>query len=338
MKCTRSKRLVGAVTLAAWAGHRSIATSAALATPLSRACAVYPQHPAAPSRQRVFGDARGRKNITTCGAGATFAAAGAKFCSRTFLLVLFIIVDTGQALVMDWAENRSWKETRNGQQYARQTALVAESGLSVVTGLTLTVLLGGADVLATSFWPLFLRFLPIAVCFAVGLSLKMMAVNHFQAGTIKIVGQLRLAFVALASTIILARTYSNKQWLAIAAVTFFCVCFVQQKGQGRSQRGKPWKWNGLSQLFGWVCMNVIGGVLAEKTYKGSVGPYYVQKVAQDLGHLLTSTVMLFMVVPRFNPDEEIRSGDPEVSLTPGTSARWRWWAFCLWTPGYPTFC
>ena len=55
------------------------------------------------------------------------------------------------------------------------------------------------------------EFFPVALCFAVGLSLKMMAVNHFQAdfavkyeslmkafpllhskaGTIKIVGQLR---------------------------------------------------------------------------------------------------------------------------------------------------
>eukprot|EP00439_Symbiodinium_sp_Y106_P013981 s6335_g2.t1 len=251
--------------------------------------------------------APGNKFVTirTVGPGSHAGALpGSHFCLRTLLLVGFILVDTGQALVMDWAEKRSWKEDHNGAQYVRQTALVVESGLSVITGLTFTLILGGVHELYSSFWPLFLRFFPIAVFFAVGLSLKMMAVNHFQAGTIKIVGQLRLAFVALASTFILSRTYSSNQWTSIASVTVFCVLFVQQKGQGRSQRGKAWKWTGLSQLFGWVCMNVIGGILAEKTYKSSAGPYYVQKVAQDLGHLLTSTVMLMAVVPRFDPGEE----------------------------------
>lgn len=257
---------------------------------------------------------RGNKAVTIRTVGSPAGALiGPRFCHRTLLLVGFILVDTGQALVMDWAEKRSWKEDRNGAQYVRQTALVVESGFSVFTGLTFALILGGVPELYSSFWPLFLRFFPIAVFFAVGLSLKMMAVNHFQAGTIKIVGQLRLAFVALASTFILARTYSSKQWTAIAFVTVFCVLFVQQKGQGRSQRGKAWKWTGLSQLFGWVCMNVIGGILAEKTYKSSAGPYYVQKVAQDLGHLLTSTVMLVAVVPRFDPGEDIRNR----SLRPG---------------------
>ena len=35
---------------------------------------------------------------------------------REFLLLLFIIVDTGQALVMDWAEKRTWMEHRTGRQ------------------------------------------------------------------------------------------------------------------------------------------------------------------------------------------------------------------------------
>lgn len=223
---------------------------------------------------------------------------------RVALLVLFIAVDTGQALVMDWAEKRSWME-RAGRQYSRQTALVVESGLSVVTGLVLSLFLG-ADKLS-ALWPLCIKFFPVALCFAVGLSLKMMAVNHFQAGTIKIVGQLRLGLVALASTIILSRRYSPQQWMAISAVTVFCMLFVQAKGQGRKREGKDVKWAGLSQLLGWVCMNVVGGTLAEKTYKSSDVPYYIQKSAQDMGHLATSLMMLFLVVPHFNPGEDIRN-------------------------------
>ena len=88
-------------------------------------------------------------------------------------------------------------------RYARQTALVVESALSVITGLGLSLCLGAKNL--SAFWELCVRFLPVAVCFAVGLSLKMMAVNHFQAGTIKIVGQLRLGLMAVAATVLLSR-------------------------------------------------------------------------------------------------------------------------------------
>eukprot|EP00435_Cladocopium_sp_Y103_P040117 s199_g10.t2 len=249
----------------------------------------------------AFGKVCNRNQIRTSLFAAPPGVANAGLhVPRVALLVLFIAVDSGQALVMDWAEKRSWME-RAGRQYSRQTALVVESGLSVLTGLVLSLFLG-ADKLS-AFWPLCIKFFPVALCFAVGLSLKMMAVNHFQAGTIKIVGQLRLGLVALASTIILSRRYSPQQWVAISGVTVFCMLFVQVKGQGRKREGKDVKWAGLSQLLGWVCMNVVGGTLAEKTYKSSDVPYYIQKIAQDMGHLATSLLMLFLVVPHFNPSE-----------------------------------
>jgi len=211
---------------------------------------------------------------------------------------------------MDFAEKRSWDLKRSGRQYTRQTALVAESMLSIITGLGVAVLMGGP----AGFWrcldpALFLRFLPVACCFATGLSLKMMAVNHFQAGTLKIMGQLRLPMVAMLSTLLLARRYSALQWQVIGLITTSCVSFVVLKGQGRQRAGKAWKWGGLLQLFGWVALNVTGGVLAEQTYKSGGAPYYVQKVAQDFGHLLVSAVMLLAVVPRFKPDENILDKD-----------------------------
>jgi len=224
------------------------------------------------------------------------------------LLVLFIMVDTGQALVMDWAENRSWKQSYSGRQYARQTALVVESCLSIVTGLGITASLGGLSATRACFDPqLLLRFFPVACLFATGLSLKMMSVNYFQAGTIKIVGQLRLPMLAVGSTLLLGRYFSVVQWQVIALITTSCVSFVLLKGQGRLKEGKTFKWKGLSQLAGWVIMNCVGGILAEMTYKSGNTPYYIQKVAQDFGHLLTSLVMLFLVVPRFSPREDIRN-------------------------------
>lgn len=229
--------------------------------------------------------------------------------SKGVLLALFVLVDTGQALVMDWAEKREYKG-KGTTQYARQTVMVVESILSISTGLMLAMNLGGIEAVQSCLDPhLFLKFLPVACCFALGLSSKMMAVNYFQAGTIKIVGQLRMALTAAVSLPLLGRRYDAVQWQIIALITASCVAFVQQKGQGRRREGKSWKWIGLGQLSGWVLLNVMGGILAEKTYKSGSSPYLVQKVAQDFGHLMVSIVMLILVVPRFNPKEDVLNRD-----------------------------
>lgn len=223
------------------------------------------------------------------------------------LLALFVLVDTGQALAMDWAENRGWDPQRGGQrQYARQTLLVFHSFFAIVTGLGMAGAFGGLDAVRQCCSPaLFLRFLPVSLCFATGLSLKMMAVDHFQAGTIKIVGQLRLPVVAFMSTLVLGRHYSSLQWQVIAMITGSCIAFVMMKGQNRVAKGKAVKWTGLSQLLVWVLLNVIGGIIAERAYKTGTVPFYAQKVAEDVGHLLVSMVMLYLVVPSFDKSENV---------------------------------
>lgn len=225
---------------------------------------------------------------------------------RPVLLGLFILIDVTQALVMDWAEKRSWDRKRRGRQYARQTALVVESGLSIITGLSVAGFLGGWSAVRSCFSAhRFMQFLPVALFFTIGLSMKMMAVNHFQAGTIKIFGQSRLPLTALMSSVLLARQYTAVQWQVISLITMSCVCFVVMKGQNRAREGKAWKWIGLFQILSWVLLNVLGGLVAERTYKSRDAPYFVQKVSQDFGHFLTGLVMLFLVVPRFKRGENI---------------------------------
>jgi len=225
-------------------------------------------------------------------------------------LLLFIVIDCGQALSMDWAEKRSWQSSRgrSERQYSRQTALVVESLLSVTTGLLFAGTMGGCTAVRQCFdLRLLLRFLPVAIGFATGLSLKMMSVNHFQAGTVKVFGQLRLPLAAVVSVLVFKRHYSLARWMAISMLTTSCVTFVLMKGQNREKQGRPWKWTGLLQMTGWVCLNVVGGILAESAYKDGDLPVYVQKVGQDLGHLLVSSVMLFLVVPRVTPSEDVRN-------------------------------
>lgn len=178
------------------------------------------------------------------------------------------------------------------------------SPCSIASGLAVSACMGGSSAFRQCFdWGMFLSFMPVSVCFGVGLSLKMMAVNHFQAGTIKIIGQLRLPALAIFSAVLLSRRYSVVQWQTIAIISVSCFAFVLLKGQGRNSEGKTWKWTGLNQIFGWVLLNVFGGIIAERTYKGSQFPFYVSKVSEDFGHLLIGLVMLYGIAPRFQPGE-----------------------------------
>jgi len=222
------------------------------------------------------------------------------------LPILFVIVDCGQALVMDFAENRSWNKSKPGsKQYARMTLLVCESLVSIVFGSLVALRLGGPAVLYQCADPeIWLQFFRVAFFFGLGISLKMMAVNHFQAGTIKVIGQLRIPMLALLSWMILSHTYSLMQWQVIALLTTSAYIFVQLKGQVREQEGKSWKWRGLGQLLAWVVLNSVGAVYAERTYKSGDVPFYVKKLVQDVGHLIVAGVML-LIVARCDKRENI---------------------------------
>eukprot|EP00971_Amphidinium_carterae_P169558 3359186-Amphidinium_carterae.1 len=85
---------------------------------------------------------------------------------------------------MDWAEKRTY--SGGGRQYARQTVLVANSTLCIVSSVVGALAVRGLPaVFQLIDGKCFLAFLPVSFCFALGLSLKMMAVNYFHAGTIK---------------------------------------------------------------------------------------------------------------------------------------------------------
>mmetsp|Transcript_23002 Transcript_23002/g.42344 ORF Transcript_23002/g.42344 Transcript_23002/m.42344 type:complete len:442 (+) Transcript_23002:41-1366(+) len=236
--------------------------------------------------------------------GALVAASSSSSFFRGLLVCVFVLVDVGQSLTMDWAEKRTY--AGGGRQYARQTVLVVNSTLCIISSVMGALLLGGLPaVLQLIDWKCMVAFLPVSFCFAVGLSLKMMAVNYFHAGTIKVFGQFRLPLLAFFSAILLRRAYSVVQWQCIALISVSCMSFVLLKSQGRASSGKKVKWKGYLQLFMWVVLNVLGGIAAEKAYKFVDRPFYVQKVAEDVGHLAISLMMLLVLVPQANPGEDI---------------------------------
>ncbi|CAE7497458.1 unnamed protein product, partial [Symbiodinium pilosum] len=138
------------------------------------------------------------------------------------------------------------------------------------------------------------------------MSMKMRAVGYFNAGTIKIFGQLRLPLVALVSTYLLSRRYSREQWQAIVLVALSCFLFMWFKEkQGRSVKGNDQlDVQGLLLLAGWILLNVLGGVFAERAYKSGDKPFFSKKVSEDFGYLVLNLLMLF-VVPCCDPDENV---------------------------------
>ena len=67
---------------------------------------------------------------------------------RGLLLGLFVLVDTGQAFVTDWAERRhSAKRSR----YVRQSVLVFEAFIAIIMGLSVQWLTGGKEAVRQCF-------------------------------------------------------------------------------------------------------------------------------------------------------------------------------------------
>jgi len=235
----------------------------------------------------------------------TEAAPGHK--QKWLFLLLFGLVDIGQAFVIDWAEGRT-SQGEVGKRYVRQSVLVIEPFLAIIVGLAVQGSSGGFDAV----WECldrhkFLEFTPVCLFFGVGMSMKMRAVGYFNAGTIKIFGQLRLPLVALVSTYLLSRHYSREQWQAITAVAVSCFFFMwckEQQGRRTEGNNDQLDVRGLLLLAGWILLNVLGGVFAERAYKSGDKPFFSKKVSEDFGYLLLNFAMLF-VMPCFDAEENV---------------------------------
>jgi len=226
---------------------------------------------------------------------------------KMLFLLLFGVVDIGQAFVIDWAEGRTAysQDDVKGRRYVRQSVLVAEPFLAILVGLTIQGSSGGREAIWECLdYSKFLEFVPVCIFFGIGMSFKMRAVRYFNAGTIKIFGQLRLPLVALVSTYFLSRHYSAQQWQAIALVALSCFLFMWFKEKGKVTKDDQLDFRGLFLLAGWILLNVFGGVFAERAYKSGDKPFFSKKVSEDLGYLVLNFLML-IVMPCCDPDENI---------------------------------
>jgi len=205
------------------------------------------------------------------------------------------MVDTGQAFVTDWAERRTNASEKPGRRYVRQSVLVFEAAVAIVVGLIFQGAIGGMASLSQCFrWEKFVEFLPNCICFSIGISLKMRAVRHYNAGTIKIFGQLRMPMLAILSTLWLGTHYDFAHWQAIGILTVSCFAYMHLKEQGKRQNHLSCSGE-LSLLLSWVLLNSCGGVLAQRAYQRGDLPFFAKFVAEDLSYLLINSILLFVI-------------------------------------------
>lgn len=222
---------------------------------------------------------------------------------KVLLLTCFILVDTGQAFISDWAERRTDPaDAKHGNRYVRQSLLVFEAALAIGFGLGMQWATSGLAGIRLCFnWSKFLEFLPNCICFSVGISLKMRALRYYNAGTIKIFGQLRMPMLAILSTLWLQHHYSFAKWQAIGILTVSCFAYMHLKEQGRGHNQLRCS-RELCLLLGWVLLNSCGGVLAERAYKTGDLPFFAKFVSEDFSYFLIHAILL-IVMAIFDPSE-----------------------------------
>lgn len=137
------------------------------------------------------------------------------------------------------------------------------------------------------------RFLPVSASFGLASLCLLQAFRHFDASFVKILGQLKLPFAAVISTILLGRRYSSLQWQLILLITIACMSFAVLRVGVLDISGVHDL--GFFFVMGWVVLNCVGTILAEKLFKdGWKLDLPVLMVHMRVGEALTALVALVL--------------------------------------------
>ena len=67
-----------------------------------------------------------------------------------------------------------------------------------------------------------------------------------------------------------------------------------------SEDFRPWR----LALLGWVLLNSLGGILAEKAYKSGDLPFFAKFVTEDFGYLLIQS-LLMLLIGLLDPEQDV---------------------------------
>lgn len=196
---------------------------------------------------------------------------------------------------------------RASQGFVQQTLLFANAIISILIGSGISFHTAGMGGIRECFEPRRVaRLLPVAVSFCLSMLGLLLSFQYFDGAFIKLLGQIKLPFTALLSSVLLARRFSLMQWQVICLICATCTSFTALKFEAgptvasadAGSRGSQAA--GLLLILVWVVFNVVGSLLAEKAYKKRDAPIVVVITNLRVGELLASTAML-ACLPNFAP-------------------------------------
>mmetsp|Transcript_86641 Transcript_86641/g.279808 ORF Transcript_86641/g.279808 Transcript_86641/m.279808 type:complete len:975 (+) Transcript_86641:134-3058(+) len=250
------------------------------------------------------------------------------------LVSLCILTGASKLLLAEWES-----ETKTALQLPRPwepLMILIKNAASVAVGLVLSLVWGGREGLRKSLDPhRVLALLPIASCFAASQVFALMALKHFDAGSVKVFLQLSLPTVAVLSRIVLGRRYSVTQWQCIAFLVLCSAAFIEVRilfetgapsplelALGLTQRRlacphRPlYFWDavapggdleGLWYVLMAILLGSLASVLAERFLKSDPRPFLAQQCSLVLGECVASLGLL-LVAPLIGSRPPLQAG------------------------------
>eukprot|EP00929_Paragymnodinium_shiwhaense_P112326 TRINITY_DN80585_c0_g1_i1.p1 TRINITY_DN80585_c0_g1~~TRINITY_DN80585_c0_g1_i1.p1 ORF type:complete len:377 (-),score=74.63 TRINITY_DN80585_c0_g1_i1:23-1153(-) len=203
------------------------------------------------------------------------------------LFCVFVTTDVGKVMAFSWAIR--------GTAVQSQTIVVVNSAMSILVGTLLTSK-DGVKGIRAAFDPVAIaRFGFVAFLFCINQTLGALQYTALSPGTAKVLGQIRLPFLAFGSRWVLRRVYSLWQWVGLMAITITAIAFAEVKaGEAASADGDLFFGYGCSILASLA--TVTAGLLSERFLKQHKNtPFYTQKVQLECGGIVFATAMLWFM-------------------------------------------
>jgi len=159
--------------------------------------------------------------------------------------------------------------------------------------------LHGADGLRQAWDPWqILRYLPVGVLFGVSQSMVFMAyASHVPASIVTVLGFIYMPIAAIGKRLVLDKFTTWLQWVALIIITVASMTFGEMQADSRKgsggARGGMSNW-GLMYVVMSATLAALGSLVMEKMLGDEKKPFYIQKVALDMGSVFTSVVMFFV--------------------------------------------
>lgn len=241
------------------------------------------------------------------------------------LVAVYVAVEASKGLLANW-EN----ETKARQGLPRPWVpqmVFAKNVASVLTGIIVSLCLGGIRGVMEAIEPCrVLTLLPVAACFAASQVFALMALRHFDAGSLKVFSQLSLPVCALLSRVTMGRLYSFTQWQAIVFLVLCSIAFIEVRilfetgapsplelalgqvggrhactGADELEFRDALRPGGALEGLWYVLMSILLGsvasVLAERLLKHNHQPFYQQRCSLMIGECLAALLGMVLAGP-----------------------------------------